>query len=899
MVCHLITVPHSKPANDVLAQAGSSEHGLHSEEVKQRLQQYGLNTLPKSRRISAVIIFFRQFLDPLIYILLAAAVVSITVGKNADAIFIFAVLLLNAIIGAIQEYSAQRSASSLQSLVTRNARVLRNSEAYEIRAEELVPGDIILLESGDKVPADARLIHSQDLHIDESLLSGESLPVAKDANTLLAVETIVAEQQNMAFSGTLVSRGRATAVVTATALATELGHIAEDVLQGERVRPPLVQRMERFTFRMSLIMLFVISLLAVVSLLQGMALLEVFVLSVALAVAAIPEGLPVAMTVALAISIRRMAKRNVIARRLVTVEALGSCTFIASDKTGTLTRNEISACMVALPLQEAIGLAETDVVEEPHRDAYLQSIPDMQREGVKRLATAMMFANEGFLGHRNGSWVKHGDSVDTALLVFAQNMGLVRAQALLDSPLLMSIPFESATRYSASLHNYAGSNTVFVKGAVESLIGMCSHMAIAEADEVINPDSIMQQARALAAEGYRVLAAAQGTIATLTDDRLNHEDLRGLTFLGLVGMIDPLRDESRHAVEQCQAAGINVAMLTGDHPLTAYAIARSLGFVDNPEQVITSSRLIEQKESGADFDNMLRDTRVYARLEPHQKLDIVSGLQKQGHFVAVTGDGANDAPALRAAHVGVAMGKSGTDVARETADIILVDDNFASIVAGVEEGRIAYANVRKVIHLLISTGAAEIVLFMLSLLAGLPIPLTAVQLLWLNLVTNGIQDVALAFEPSEGNELRKPPRAPDEAVFNRVMIQRVLLAAVVMGTVAFVIFYFLLGQGLSVEAARNGTLLLMVLFENVHVFNSRSETRSVFMHNPLRNPILLLGTLAAQTVHIAAMFTPGLSSILEISPVTLHDWTLYLCVSMSLLFASEVYKWFYRRSHPD
>lgn len=896
MVCHLISVPHSKSASDVLAEAGSSEHGLHSEEVKQRLQQYGLNTLPQARRISAVIIFFRQFLDPLIYILLAAAVVSIIVGKLADAFFIFAVLLLNAIIGAIQEYSAQRSASSLQSLVTRNARVLRNSEAYEIPADELVPGDIILLESGDKVPADARLLHSQELQIDESLLSGESLPVIKDANCVLAAETIVAEQQNMAFSGTLVSRGRATAVVTATALATELGRIAEDVLQGERVKPPLVQRMERFTFRMSLIMLLVISLLAVVSLFQGMALLEVFVLSVALAVAAIPEGLPVAMTVALAISIRRMAKRNVIARRLVTVEALGSCTFIASDKTGTLTRNEISACMVALPRQDAIGLADTHVVDEAHRDAYLQSIPDNQRDGVKRLATAMMFANEGFLGHRDGSWVKHGDSVDTALLVFAQNMGLVRAQALLDSPLLMNIPFESAARYSASLHSHQGTNSVFVKGAVESLIGMCSHMATVGADELIDADSIIQQAHALAAEGYRVLAAAQGT---LPDGRLNHDGLQGLTFLGLVGMIDPLRDESRQAVEQCQAAGIDVAMLTGDHPLTAYAIARSLGFVDNPEQVITSTMLVEQETSPADFDSMLRNTRVYARLEPHQKLDIVSGLQKQGHFVAVTGDGANDAPALRAAHVGVAMGKSGTDVARETADIILVDDNFASIVAGVEEGRIAYANVRKVIHLLISTGAAEIVLFMLSLLAGLPIPLTAVQLLWLNLVTNGIQDVALAFEPGEGNELRKPPRAPHEAVFNRVMIQRVLLAAVVMGTVAFSIFYFLLGQGLSVEAARNGTLLLMVLFENVHVFNSRSEARSVFTHNPLRNPVLLLGTLAAQIVHIVAMFTPGLSSILEIAPVTLLDWTLYLCVSMSLLFASEVYKWFYRRSHPD
>ena len=384
----------------------------------------------------------------------------------------------------------------------------------------------------------------------------------------------------------------------------------------------------------------------------------------------------------------------------------------------------------------------------------------------------------------------------------------------------------------------------------------------------IDVDAITEQAHALAGQGYRVLAAASCVLETNT---LQAENLNGLVFLGLVGMIDPLREESKSAVEQCHSAGIDIAMLTGDRPLTAFAIGRDLGFVSSPEQVVSSVQLAKYKPEDEAYENMLRNTRVFARLEPHQKLDIVSGLQRQGHFVAVTGDGANDAPALRAAHVGVAMGKSGTDVARETADIILVDDNFASIVAGVEEGRIAYSNVRKVIHLLISTGAGEIVLFILSLIAGLPIPLTAVQLLWLNLVTNGIQDVALAFEPGEGNELSKPPRAPGEAVFNRVMIQRVLLAALVMGIAAFSTFWFLLSQGMSEESARNGTLLLMVLFENVHVFNSRSETLSVFRHNPLRNPILLVGTLAAQLIHLAAMFVPGLSDVLQIEPVTLQE----------------------------
>jgi magnesium-transporting ATPase (P-type) len=360
-------------------------------------------------------------------------------------------------------------------------------------------------------------------------------------------------------------------------------------------------------------------------------------------------------------------------------------------------------------------------------------------------------------------------------------------------------------------------------------------------------------------------------------------------------MIDPLREESVDAIKQCHAAGIKVAMITGDHPLTAFAIAKQLGFVDTLDQVVSSADLIKMDPASKEYADMLRHTLVYARMEPHQKLDIVSGLQQQGHFVAVTGDGANDAPALRAAHVGVAMGKAGTDVARETADIILVDDNFASIVAGIEEGRIAYANIRKVIHLLISTGAGEIVLFMLSLLLGLPIPLTPVQLLWLNLVTNGIQDVALAFEPGEGHELNKPPRSPEEPVFNRIMIQRVVLAALVMGIGAFTTFYFLLQQGASVEAARNGTLLLMVLFENVHVFNSRSETYSVFQHNPLRNPLLLIGTVAAQSMHIAAMYIPGLSTVLEVSPVSFGQWVSYLVVALSLLLMSELYKVYLRR----
>ncbi len=908
-----VSSAHSKSVELVLNQLEAGKRGLSPEQVAQRQIIFGLNKLPRPRSVPFLHFFVRQFLDPLIYILLFAAVVSLLIGYLADAGFIFAVLVINALIGAIQERSAQASAQSLSQLVTATAKARRGGEDYEIDATQLVPGDIVLLESGDKVPADIRLLDLFDLHVDESLLSGESLPVLKNADVVLDESTITAERINMAYSGTLVVRGRATGVVTATGTDTELGRIAIDVLQRERIKPPLVQRMERFTIRMAIIMSLVILLFAAISIAQGMGWLDVFLLTVALAVAAIPEGLPVAMTVALAISMRRMAKRHVIARRLVTVEALGSCTFIAADKTGTLTLNEITVTRIALPEQPMVELAITTAKD--------RVLPQQQDEGFQELMRAMMLPNEAFLGHRNGNWVSHGDSVDIALLIMGNQHGLHRAELLESNPLLAMIPFESGHRYCASLHESDDHQHIYIKGAVESLLAMCTSMVVEGQMITIDRDKLLQQAHALAEQGFRVLAAAGGKAATLHDSmdgggRVKHDckdaggrathgavaeearteghfsdhDLHDLTFLGLVGMIDPLRPETKDAITKCHAAGVDVAMVTGDHPITAFAIGKELEFVSDKSQVVTGSEFEATSTNQQERSALLKSTRVFARMEPHQKLDIVEALQNEGHFVAVTGDGANDAPALRAAHVGVAMGKSGTDVARETADMIITDDNFSSIVAGIEEGRIAYANVRKVIHLLISTGASEIVLFSLSLLFGLPIPLTAVQLLWLNLVTNGIQDVALAFEPGEGNELSKPPRDPKEPIFNRLMIERVLMAAVVMGSVACFTFYTLLQQGFTQEQARNGTLLLMVLFENVHVFNSRSETRSVFFHNPLRNPFLLFGTLAAQGVHILAMYTPGISDILQLTPVSLNQWFNYLVLALTLLLASEVYK---------
>ncbi|MCU7916160.1 MAG: HAD-IC family P-type ATPase [Candidatus Thiodiazotropha sp. (ex Gloverina cf. vestifex)] len=702
----------------------------------------------------------------------------------------------------------------------------------------------------------------------------------KDSAQTLEDETVLGDRCNMGFAGTLVNRGRGRGVVAATALSTELGAIAAAVLTKPPAKAPLLVRMEQFTQRVAIIVGVAALLMAAVALSQGMPLEEIFFLAVALAVSVIPEGLPVALTVALAVGMRRMVKRHVIIRRLVAVEGLGSCTFIATDKTGTLTVNQLTAKQLLFPHGEQLQITgegmspEGEILSGPGEPA--PHLNDM----VESLCQTAVLANEGFLGRRDHAWTHHGDAVDVALLVLAHKAGVVKAETENSYPPIKSIPYESEQGFSANLNRVDGNQQAFVKGALERLLPMCDRIPTPSGPEPLLIEQATQQAQALAEQGYRVLAFAKGDVQLSENEVLSREHLTGLTLIGLVGMIDPLRPEAKAAVADCHKAGIEVAMVTGDHPATAATIARELDLIERPQQVVTGNQL-KQAETTEAIDRITRDARVYARVEPQQKLEIVQSLQRNGHFVAVSG--------------GVAMGECGTDVARETAELIITDDNFASIVAGVEEGRIAYANVRKVIFLLISTGAAELVLFTLALLTGLPLPLLAVQLLWLNLVTNGIQDVALAFEPGEGHELKHPPRDPKESIFNRIMIERVVVSALIIGIAAFIIFQMLISQGYTVDEARNGTLLLMVLFENIHVFNCRSETRSAFTHNPLRNPILLFGTLAAQLIHIGAMYTPWISDVLGIQPVSPWNWFQLLLVALSVLIAMELQKIYLRR----
>lgn len=875
---------YAESGQNVLAGLQSSSHGLSLQEAAARLKKYGRNALPESKPPGICQVFLHQFSSPLIYVLLAAGLVSIIIREFSDGAFIGAVLLINAIIGTIQEYSAQKSADALQKLVTANVHVLRDGETYEVNADEIVPGDIISLESGARVPADIRLLSCHDLVIDESLLTGESIAVVKNHKVILAVDTVLGDRGNMAYAGTMVSRGRGQGVVVSTALHTELGHIAESVLGTKHAKAPLQIRMEIFTHRIAIFAGLAVLLMACVAFYRGMPLYDIFLSSVALSVSIIPEGLPVALTVALAIGMRRMARRDVIVRRLVAVEALGSCTCIATDKTGTLTVNQLTVRQLVFPGQEAWDVTILTPGIIPDRE---------QQELVHEICRAAVLANEGLLARRNNEWVHHGDAVDVALLVMAHKFGFVREDSTSTFQELDIIPFESERLFSASLNMVSGKPYGFVKGAIEKLLPMCSYMASAGETVNINRALLLNQADQLAARGYRVIALASGEVEITEKEDFTEQHLTNFKLIGLLGLIDPLRVEAKGAVKSCRDAGIKVAMITGDHPSTAYAIGCELELVESPDQVITGAALKQAVADGKglmEIDLLTSQARVFARVEPQQKLDIVQSLQRNGHFVAVSGDGANDAPAIRAAQVGVAMGKSGTDVAREAAEIIITDDNFDSIVAGVEEGRIAYANVRKVIFLLISTGAAELVLFTLSLATGMPLPLMAVQLLWLNLVTNGIQDIALAFEPGEGGELQQKPRPPQEGIFNRLMIERVILSALVIGIVAFLLFRWLLDHGYTLDEARNGTLLLMVLFENVHVFNSRSETLSLFRHNPLRNCVLLFGTVAAQLIHIGAMYTPWLGNVLGAQPVSFENWLLLLGLALSVLIVMELHK---------
>jgi len=883
---------HNLEEADVFEELSSRVEGLDEGEVLNRQKLYGPNTLPTKEPPTIWSILLHQILNPLIFILLAAAVASVLIGEITDAIFILIVIGLNTALGAYQEYSAEKSAASLRKLMNIKARVLRAGKEMEIPSEEVVPGDIVLLESGNKVPADIRLLQVNNLAADESLLTGES--VAAEKNTrLLDEKTQVSDRFNMVFAGSTITTGRGKGIVVSTGSQTQVGLIAESVSHSESAKPPLVLRMEKFTRNISILVIALSIALAVLLRFQGYDASSIFFFVVALAVSAIPEGLPVALTVALSIATTRMSKRNVIVRKLTAVESLGSCTVIASDKTGTLTVNQQTARKIVLPDGNSFQVSGEGYNGEGELSGDGQSeIKDSQWQHLHQLAKLAILANEGALHQENGEWKHRGDAMDVAFLALGYKMGLDVGEIKKEYDLLGEIPYESERKFSAAFYEKKDRSFIAVKGALETVMEFCHKAQFGEKEQELNREKIEQQASELAEQGLRVLAVAGRPYPDFEKkEYYSDEDIQDLVFYGLVGFIDPLRPEAFEAVKTCKQAGIQVMMITGDHPTTAGAIARELRLTDKDEAVVTGQELSEcgAPDSPA-FEKLVASSHVFARVSPKQKLQIVDVLIRRGEFVAVTGDGVNDTPALRRANIGVAMG-SGTDVAKEVGSMIVADDNFSSIVSGVEEGRFAYDNVRKVIYLLISTGLAEVLLFIAAIFAGLPLPLLAVQLLWLNLVTNGIQDVALAFEGGEPGAMQRKPRNTTEKIFNPQMLSQTLTSGITMGFIAFASWYWLIEvQGIEEEPARNILLLLFVLLQNVHVFNCRSEIVSALKVPISRNYVLIFGVIIAQAIHILSMNIPFMQNVLRAQPVTAYQWSILLLMAFTLLVVMELFK---------
>ncbi len=877
---------HCLGAGEALAAVDATTAGLASAEARSRLTQFGRNVLPSKPPPGWLAIGLRQLKSPLVYILLAAAVVAFALGDLTDAAFIGVVLAVNSILGGWQEWHAEQQSQGLRKLLRIRAVVLRDGAFVEMDAEELVPGDIVQVESGQRIPADLRLTDARGLEVDEALLTGESLPVSKDALWMGQPDAVLGDRRNMLFAGSTTARGRGRGVVVATGTASVIGGLAIAMSGTVGGKPPLIERMERFSRTIAVIVLAAAVVIGLVGvLLHGQGLATMFVFGVALAVSAIPEGLPVAMTVTLAIAARRMAARGAIVRSLPAVEGLGSCTLIASDKTGTLTCNELTVRELQLAAGEVVDVTgagyEPDGRLVPRRGGGDDA-------GLRRALEIGVACNEGDLRRRGESWTWRGDPTDVALLALAIKGGVHRDELLARLPQVNEIPFEPDGRYSASFHACGEATWIAVKGAPERVLAMCKL-------EPAQAGAVRASAVDMAARGLRVMALASGWVGRATDSGRTPPAPRDLEFAALAGLIDPLRPGVREAIARSREAGIRVAMVTGDHPVTALAIARELGIATRPDQAVTGAELAA---GGAEaLAAAVERATVFARVTPEQKLSIVEAAQAAGHYVAVTGDGVNDAPALRRGNIGVAMGRGGTDVAREASDLVLSDDNFATIVHGIEEGRIAYRNIRNVVYLLIAAGVAEVLTVGLAVMAGLPLPLLPVQLLWLNLVTNGIQDVALAFERGHGDELRAPPRGPGESIFDRLMVERGLVAGIWMAGLGFLSFVGMLEAGLPVEDARNQLLLLMVLMQNVDAFNARSETRPVFRIPVRNNPLLVVGVAMALFLHLAAMHVPLPQKVLQLGPLHTFEWTVLPLLALSLLVVMELHKlsWKWRR----
>jgi magnesium-transporting ATPase (P-type) len=861
--------------------------GLEDDEVSARREHFGPNELAQDEPPSNLKILLRQFTSPLIYILLAAAVVTVAIREFLDTGVILAVLVLNATVGFVQERKADRSVRALMELAAPKSRLIRGGREHEIDSRDLVPGDIVFLDSGTRLPADLRLVATTALQIDESLLTGESLAVTK-RTAPVDDDAVPADRTSMAHMGSTVAAGRGRGVVVATGAQTELGKIAERIRGAVQPESPLTRRMHRFANVIALL----VGGSAVATFLLGLVVgeppAEVFLTAVALAVAIVPEGLPVALTVAMALGVRRMAHRNAIIRTLPAVETLGSTNTIGSDKTGTLTQNRMTVDRLwAGGRTYAVDGDHCDEVEALGNDAVRLGRDDP----LSLVVLSSVLTNEArLLGWDNGRPETRGDPTEAALLVAASRLGIDPDEAREAHPLVADVPFEPDLRYSLSVRERDGRPVMFVKGAPERLLDLSSSMLDADGKPAdLDAEAVLAAAHEFAAQGVRVLAMAYRPLDAPVVDPDHPPAPEDLVFLGLQGMLDPPRPGVRHAIDGCNRAGIRVLMITGDHAATARAIALDLGLIaDAGAPVLTGAEL--EAMSDEELRERVKTVQVFARVSPDHKYRIVEALRSHGEVVAVTGDGVNDGPALKAAHIGIAMGRSGTDVAREASDMVLADDNFVSIYNAVEEGRVVFDNVRKVTYFLLSTGVAAIVAILYALVAGLPLPFLPAQLLWLNVVTNGLQDVALAFEPGERHTLDRPPRRRDAPVVSPLLWERTVFTGLTMAVGSLWLFMWALERNVSLEQARTVALTTMVIYMAFHVYNARSERQSLVRISPLRNPFLLAATVGALSIHALALYWGPTQFVLRVEPLSSATWIRMVAVASTVILVSELHK---------
>lgn len=858
---------HTLDTTDVLKQLSTTIQGLSSAQASQRLATNGPNSLPEGHRRSPWIIFLAQFSDFMIWVLLAAALVSGLIGEPRDAIAILVIVLFNAVIGTLQEFRAERALDALKEMAAPECLVLRDGRRQLLPATLLVPGDIVVLEAGNRVPADLRLFSATQLQTDESALTGESQPVEKQSEALNDLKLSPGDRSNCVFKGALITRGQGLGIVIATGLATEIGQIATLLSSETRTQTPLQVRLARFGRYLALAVLVICAIVFAAGLMQGQPMLLMFLTSVSLAVAAIPEALPAVVTIALALGARNLIRHHALVRNLPSVETLGSVTYICSDKTGTLTENRMHAehFMVAGEQRQFLS-AET--------------------KPWQTLGQILALSNDVEL---NGTQ-PYGEPTELALFEAAQTAGFYKASLNTEFPRIGALPFDSDRKRMTTLHRHGAGAIAYTKGAPEILLARCRDALGSSGAEPCNVQTILDEADNLARQGYRVLAMAFRSF-THPPAELTADLEQQLTFVGLVALIDPPRPEAEQAVTECRTAGITPIMLTGDHPETAAAIARRLGFIDHQDSIITGTMLNAMDE--ATFAAKVSEFRVYARVSPAQKLRIVKALQAHGEFVAMTGDGVNDAPALKRAGIGIAMGKKGTDVAREAADIVLQDDNFATIVKAVRAARRIFDNIRKFVKDTMSSNSGEIWTLFLAPFFGLPIPLLPIHLLWINLITDGLPGLAFTAEPAERDIMERPPRPPNENIFAHGMLLHIIwvglfVAALSLASQAWAIHH-------NQEYWQTIVFTVLTISQLFHSIAVRSETDSLFTIGFTSNKPMLGAVLLGLILQLAVIYLPALQPIFHTQSLPLTDLIICLILSSLVLFAVEFEKLLIRK----